>query len=190
MGIFFEAFRDTVIPVYGDPPRKDAMLDVWAFAREIEPGAFLAARDASGLIGYVLFTSSVRVLQRTALLRGRPLVWGLRALSGRYGIRWLALGKALWNKMLFIGNENRFRTEGDAQLLNIAVAPAARGRGVAKRLVEAGMQYLRERGVPEVRLEVRPDNAAAIAVYRDTGYVERGHTRDVRGAWLVMTGQP
>lgn len=188
--IFLEAFHDNVRLVYGDQPKPDAMLDVWAFARETEPGGFLAARTPSGLVGYAFFTSSVKRLQRAALRRGRPLVWALQALSGRYGVRWAQLGRLLWNKALFVGGSGRFRTSGDAQLLNIAVDEKARGGGVAKALVRAGMAYLASQGVGEVRLEVRPDNAPAIKVYRDAGYLERGRSRDIHGEWLVMTARP
>jgi ribosomal protein S18 acetylase RimI-like enzyme len=185
--IFLDAFSENVKAVYGDNPRPDAMLDVWTFFSQEEPGGFLAARESSELIGYALFTQSLKRLQRHAVVRGQVLRWTLRALSGRYGIQWLQLSRVLWNKILFVGSSGRFRTHGDAQLLNIAIHPAARGRGAAKALVVAGMQYLAARGVPEVRLEVRPDNAAAISVYRRVGFVERGQTRDAHGDWLVMT---
>ncbi len=184
------AFADNVRLVYGDDPKPDAMIDVWSFARTFEPGGFLAAREDGVLVGYVLLSSSVKRLQRSALLSGRPLVWAWRALLGRYGIRWGALFKLLWNKVLFVGNENRYRTRGDAQLLNIAVAESARGRGVAKALVSAGLAYLHGVGVTEIRLEVRPDNLPAISAYRQTGFVERGRTRDIHGEWLVMTATP
>ena len=188
--IFLDAFRENVRQVYGDQPRPDAMVDVWSFVRETEPEGFLAAREDSTVVGYALFTSSVSKLERRALLSGRVVLWALRALSGRYGIRWRNVAKQLWNKALFIGGSRNFRTRGDAQLLNIAVTPAARGRGVAKRILQAGMRYLAQRGVTEVRLEVEPGNASAIAAYRDAGFVERGHMRNAYGEWIVMTAAP
>ena len=185
--IFLNAFYENVRLVYGDQPKPDAMLDVWSFAQEVEPQGFLAARQHGRVLGYALFTRSVKGMQRRALLRARPLVWGLRALSGRYGVRWGQLARLMWNKVLFVGASGRYRTTGDAQLLNIAVHPDARGRGVAKKLVNAGLGYLKEAGAEEVRLEVRPENAPALAAYRDTGFIERGRTRDIHGEWLVMT---
>ena len=188
--IFLDAFAENVRLVYGDPPRPDAMHDVWSFVRSREPGGFLAAREGGGLAGYAIITSSVRKLQRSALTHGAVLAWVVRALSGRYGIAWRNVGRVMWNKLLFVGSARRFRTEGDAQLLNIAVAREQRGIGIAKALTRAGLDYLATRGVREVRLEVRPDNAAAIAAYRANGFVERGKTRDAGGEWLVMTAQP
>jgi len=188
--IFLNAFRDNVRLIYGTEPKPDAMRDVWTFVRDVEPGGFLAARNGADLIGYAIFTHSIKTLQRRALREGKLLVWTARALSGRYGIRWFHVGRLLWNKVLFVGGAARFRTAGDAQLLNIAVSPAARGKGVAKALVRAGLRYLAQRKAPEVRLEVRPDNLAAIAAYRDNGFVERGRTSDAGGEWLVMTAHP
>jgi ribosomal protein S18 acetylase RimI-like enzyme len=188
--IFLDAFRNNVTLVYGDNPKPDAMIDVWTFAREVEPGGFMAARDDSSLLGYALFTSSVSKLERRAILSGRLIVWMLRAVSGRYGIRWRNIARQVWNKILFVGQSGSFRTKGDAQLLNIAVAPTARGRGVAQALVHAGMHYLSDRGVEEVRLEVMPDNAAAIAAYGSAGFREKGRMRNVHGEWLVMTANP
>jgi [ribosomal protein S18]-alanine N-acetyltransferase len=190
VSIFFEAFHDNVTRLYGDQPKPDAMVDVWSFAREVEPGAFLAARDGSDLLGYALFTSSVKTLERRALTSGRIFVWMWHALSGRYGIRWDGLTRQVWNKMLFVGSSSNFRTTGDAQLLNIAVAETARGRGVATELVRAGMEYLAGRGIREVRLEVLPDNEPAIAAYHAVGFQERGRMRNVHGEWLVMTATP
>jgi ribosomal protein S18 acetylase RimI-like enzyme len=188
--VFLEAFYDNVRLVYGDAPKPDAMHDVWSFVREAEPGGFLAAHTGQRFGGYVIFTSSIRALQRRAITQGAVFRWVLRALSGRYGIRWLNLGKLFWNKVLFVGNAGRFRSSGDAQLLNIAVAQSERGKGVAKALTRAGLDYLAQQHVGEVRLEVRPDNLAAISAYRANGFVERGRVRDAGGEWLVMTAQP
>jgi ribosomal protein S18 acetylase RimI-like enzyme len=94
------------------------------------------------------------------------------------------------NKMAFARSSEKFRTSGDAQLLNIATAGHARGQGVAFALMSAGLEYLRGQGVQELRLEVRPDNAPALAVYARAGCSEVGRTRDPVGEWIVMTVRP
>jgi len=98
--------------------------------------------------------------------------------------------RTLQNKVFFLFHGQRFRTKGDAQLLNIAVDPSAQGRGIAKQLVAAGLEALRELHVPEVRLEVRPSNLSAIALYQRTGWREVGRTRDLEGEWIVMVANP
>jgi ribosomal-protein-alanine N-acetyltransferase len=189
--IFLEAFHDSAAYVYGEPPRPEAMIDVWSFAREVEPGGFLAARDDAGaLVGYAFITSSVSALRRRAIVRLAPLRWAWRAVCGRYGIIWSHVARLFANKSAFAQSSSKFRTSGDAQLLNIATAASARGQGVASALVSAGIAYLRERGIAELRLEVRPDNAPALAVYTRAGFACVGRTRDPGGEWMVMTVRP
>jgi len=57
-----------------------------------------------------------------------------------------------------------------ARLYSLASAPVARGRGVGARLLAALEQAARVRGYTCMRLEVRTDNAAAIALYERHGY--------------------
>lgn len=64
-----------------------------------------------------------------------------------------------------------FRHVGpESELLRVAVAPAARNRGVGRALVEDGLARLRERGVATCFLEVRPANAPALALYARLGF--------------------
>jgi len=66
---------------------------------------------------------------------------------------------------------------GEAELLRVAVAPEARGRGLARRLIAAGFERLRAVGVTSCFLEVRPANASALAVYRALGFEPCGRRR-------------
>lgn len=56
------------------------------------------------------------------------------------------------------------------RLYSIAVAPAFRGQGLGKRLLDDVVAQARERACRELRLEVRQDNEAAIRLYRDYGF--------------------
>jgi len=56
------------------------------------------------------------------------------------------------------------------RLYAIAVAPEQTGRGVGRALAQALLGELSARGVTRVYLEVRQDNAAAIALYRSLGF--------------------
>jgi ribosomal protein S18 acetylase RimI-like enzyme len=53
---------------------------------------------------------------------------------------------------------------------DVMVLPPWRGKGIAKSLVGEGLRYLRARGVSNVRLEVKANNAPAVAVYEVMGY--------------------
>ena len=66
---------------------------------------------------------------------------------------------------------------GEAELLRVAVAPEARGRGIARRLIAAGFERLRAAGLASCFLEVRPANVSALAVYHALGFEPRGHRR-------------
>jgi ribosomal protein S18 acetylase RimI-like enzyme len=66
---------------------------------------------------------------------------------------------------------------GTVSLWWLWVAPGARGRGVARRLLEARAQWARERGAVRLELAVAEDNEAAKALYRGLGFVPTGERR-------------
>lgn len=163
---------------------------MWSFILDLEPCGFLAAREDGRLVGYAIFVPSLKRVQRQAVASGRIFRWALAALRGGFGLRFSAALRVLLNKLMFVRGSGRFRRHGDAQLLNIAVDPGAQGKGVATELVQAGAKVLRGLAVAEVRLEVRPWNAAALRLYRRTGWREAGRTQDLEGEWVVMTANP
>lgn len=57
-----------------------------------------------------------------------------------------------------------------ARLYSIAVAPAARGHGLGRRLLQDAEAQARAAGASGLRLEVRQDNAAAVGLYEAAGY--------------------
>ena len=64
-----------------------------------------------------------------------------------------------------------FRRNSDAaRLYSIAVADAARGRGLGEALLAAVERAARARGCRRLRLEVRQDSAGAIRLYERLGY--------------------
>ncbi len=65
-----------------------------------------------------------------------------------------------------------------ARLYSLATAPHFRGRGIARRLVEAGERAASDSGRFIMRLEVATDNRPAIALYESLGYLTFGSYRD------------
>lgn len=63
---------------------------------------------------------------------------------------------------------------GQAQLLNLTVAPAARRRGVGRALLRRFLADARARGAEQCFLEVRVTNEAAIALYTREGFASVG----------------
>lgn len=62
----------------------------------------------------------------------------------------------------------------EATLNAVTVDPARRRRGLGRRLLTALEKELRAQGAAAVYLEVRSQNAAAIALYRSLGYTGTG----------------
>jgi len=61
--------------------------------------------------------------------------------------------------------------DGDAfHLMNLAVVPEARRRGVARALMDDFLAEAWAEGAPDAWLEVAVDNESAIALYRDYGF--------------------
>ena len=52
----------------------------------------------------------------------------------------------------------------------VAADPDCRRRGIARSLMTAAEQGLEALGCPKLNLQVRPENATAIAFYRSAGY--------------------
>ena len=59
---------------------------------------------------------------------------------------------------------------GEAEILTVAVDPAARRRGWGAALVEMAAGVAKEAGAFELFLEVAADNIAAIKLYEGTGF--------------------
>jgi len=74
-----------------------------------------------------------------------------------------------------------------ARLYSLAVAAHARGAGLGRALLAAAEAAARARGCESMRLEVRVDNAPAIALYERHGYARgsriRGFYEDGADAW-------
>ena len=65
----------------------------------------------------------------------------------------------------------------EAEILTLAVRPAARRAGEGLRLVRMGLEGAAELGATRVFLEVAEDNVAARALYARAGFVEAGRRR-------------
>jgi [ribosomal protein S18]-alanine N-acetyltransferase len=61
-------------------------------------------------------------------------------------------------------------TGAEADVQTLAVAASAQGRGLGARLLDALLAEAAARGATSCLLEVRADNAAAIALYRRRGF--------------------
>ncbi|HUQ98303.1 MAG TPA: ribosomal protein S18-alanine N-acetyltransferase [Gemmatimonadaceae bacterium] len=67
-----------------------------------------------------------------------------------------------------------FSIDEDAEVLNVAVEPGSRGKGLAGQMLDAVLIALASRGVANAYLEVRESNKAAMALYESKGFREIG----------------
>lgn len=74
-----------------------------------------------------------------------------------------------------------------ARVYSLATATSMRGRGIASHLLAAAETAARGRDCHALRLEVRSDNTAAIALYQRSGYrrigTRAGYYEDGADAW-------
>ena len=61
---------------------------------------------------------------------------------------------------------------GEAQILNIAVSPDMRGRGIGRLLLDFAIDKMKERNAFHIFLEVRESNNRAKDMYESSGFTE------------------
>ncbi len=138
-------------------------------------------RDLEGLanlleeaFGYDLSQEGRELLRELRLLGKMGPLGGLlfaldSALRGEFkGFVWDEGGKVA-------GNVSVSQTGWDRwHISNVAVAPAYRSRGIARRLMQTALTYIWEQGGRWVTLQVREDNPVAISLYKSLGFEELG----------------
>ena len=67
---------------------------------------------------------------------------------------------------------------GETDMMNVAVHPNCRRRGIAKGLLEALTRTLKKLGSRSLTLEVRASNEPAITLYTEFGFLEAGRRRN------------
>ena len=123
----------------------------------------LAPSDAQAIQGLLRESPEAAQWSPTAFLRG------------------LAEGNCAWvaeEGGEVIGMVAARAAAGEAEILNLAVLPRHRRRGLARSLVECAIARARAAGAASVFLEVRETNSAARALYATLGFVAAGRRRD------------
>jgi len=62
----------------------------------------------------------------------------------------------------------------EAEILTLAVLPAAQRQGLAQNLLQAAMATARSRGAATMFLEVSPQNTPALTLYTQSGFTQVG----------------
>jgi ribosomal-protein-alanine N-acetyltransferase len=93
------------------------------------------------------------------------------SLSSGYTCRICRVGEDLVGYLVFM------KVVDEAHVLNIGVAKRWQGRGFGARLLRHAMEEARQNGALTFMLEVRPSNAAALALYQNFGFRQIGVRR-------------
>lgn len=151
---------------------------------DLEPLADLiesAFGDELALTG----SQMVRDMRQMALLG--PLLWVAEtAAHFLSGYVWIEDGQLVGNISL-----TEDRQPGTWNISNVAVLPAYRGRGIAGQLVDVAIAHVRRRRGRRILLQVRADNAPALALYAHRGFTtfDTLHELDLPPhAWPVVLG--
>jgi len=119
-------------------------------------------------------TDAAALAELEALCFGEP--WSLTSLDAElapdHGRGWIIevggqLAAALVGYQLF----------EELHIHRVAVRPALRQRGLGRQLLDHALQEARDTGAQVALLELRADNAAAIALYRTAGFQVYGNRR-------------
>ena len=79
---------------------------------------------------------------------------------------------------VLVGYADLYLNPPEAEIQTIAVRPDAQGRGIGTELLTAMFATALEHGCTRILLEVRADNAGAIALYEKHGFVVNGRRPD------------
>jgi glycosyltransferase involved in cell wall biosynthesis/ribosomal protein S18 acetylase RimI-like enzyme len=147
-----------------------------------EAVVLVAEGNAGGLEGFVAGAPSVSAFYRRFLLK-RGLWAGLAALPT------VAARPTMLAKMVQSARYPSWaRDLPPAELLSIATAPAARGRGLGRLLVDAQAAALAKRGVDRMKVLVREENEGANRFYESLGFLPAGklvlHDRRPSHVWV------
>lgn len=85
----------------------------------------------------------------------------------------------------------RWRAYGDlAHIINVVTHPAWRGQRIGQQLLEAVREQVRAAGCTQWYLNVKQDNASAIALYVRCGFATESTASVLRMSWAVVRTLP
>lgn len=80
----------------------------------------------------------------------------------------------IWKGESFAGYVILYFASDEGEIARIAVEPAYRRQGAARRLFGRTLEICREKGIVRLMLEVRQGNQAAVSFYRKCGFSADG----------------
>ncbi|WAM33257.1 GNAT family N-acetyltransferase [Caldicellulosiruptor morganii] len=186
--IFREAFSDSINFYFNNKIKNSAIEDIFKVVLLAEPHGFLVYEDRENkkIAGYICVVKDIKKVWLAAILSLSVFKWAIKWMLGLYGFGVKPIWKILSNKLDFFKFQTKYAGGISAQILSIGTRKSYRGKNIGTQLVEAGLNFLKSRGVKQVKLEVRPDNLPAIKLYKKFGFYQIGMSQDPQGKWIVM----
>lgn len=99
--------------------------------------------------------------------------WSEKSIASELNNYWAYWVVALWDDRVigYIGSQSSF---DETDVMNVAVHPDFRRKGIAESLIETLIKELKNRGSHALMLEVRASNVPAIALYEKLGFLQVG----------------
>lgn len=144
---------------------EDFVISLYEAIAEDENSFGLVAAEDDKVLGFVAFSSNLsKLYKHVALKKGFRFAFILarRMLSFR-------VFKKVIDNILYPSKMKRAGLPA-AELLSIVVSPRAQGKGLAKQLVEKGLQECRARNIDKVKVLVSADNEPANKLYKKCGF--------------------
>jgi len=190
------AFGPCVLAGTGAPAAKDALGDPFALSTIQQPDALFVAKLAQALLapgpdaappaplylrapdaklpgGRELVTLFASGTDALAVLHAQAFdqPWDAAALTS------LLAGSGVFAFAAPSGFVMARAAGGEAEILTLAVIPAARGRGLGRDLMQAAAAHAVILGAQTLLLEVGTDNPAALALYNGLGFKRAGQRK-------------
>lgn len=144
---------------------KDFVTSLYDVIAEDENSFGFVAIENDAVLGFVAFSTNLSKLYKyVALKKG----FKFAIILARRMFSFKVLKKVIDNILY----PSKMKKAGlpSAELLSIVVAPQAQGKGLAKQLVEKGLQECRVRSIDKVKVLVSADNEPANKLYKSSGF--------------------
>lgn len=125
---------------------------------------FVAVEDDK-VLGFVAFSSNLGKLYKHVALK-KAIRFGFVLARKMISLR--VIKKVIGN--IFYPHKMRKMDLPDAELLSIVIAPQGRSKGLASKLVKAGLEECRKRGISKVKVLVASGNELANKLYQKSGF--------------------
>jgi RimJ/RimL family protein N-acetyltransferase len=183
--IFLTAFAPSVRHFFGEHfQNRQSVRDIFAFILHCNQQGFFVAVDGPIVGGYLIATRNIRSIWLSALFSGEIFTWLIRWLTGRYEFNPTQLKIIIRHKLFFLFSKYNHRSTSQAQILSVATHTSYQNFGIARRLLALGLNHLH--GAKAIKLEVRPENSAALHLYSSCGFQPVATNCDSQGQWIVM----